>query len=206
MSLNDSGTDSSAYLRLRTSIIAQWLPSEKWEVNLRLTNENRYYLAPKSDPKLKKNFDVNEVFVDQLNVKWKNPGRLPLTVTLGRQDLMLGEGFLIFDGGPLDGSRSAYFNGLRLDYALKNKNNLTFFLCPPAQNRHPAAAPQRRETADGGTGRTGDRPVLQRPGEKNGPRSLSVPQGHICQRSSARRGPPCGRRPRRFILLPTSFP
>ena len=41
--------------------------------------------------------------------------------------LMLGEGFLIMDGGPLDGSRSAYFNGLRLDYALKNKNNLTFF-------------------------------------------------------------------------------
>lgn len=126
-SLNDSAADSSAYLRLRTSIIFQWLPSEKWEVNLRLTNENRYYLAPKSDPKLKKNYGVNEVFFDQLNVKWKNPGDLPLTLTLGRQDLMLGEGFLIFDGGPLDGSRSAYFNAVRLDYALKNKNTLTFF-------------------------------------------------------------------------------
>ena len=126
-SLNDSGTDSSAYMRLRTSIGGQWRPDQTWELNLRLTNENRYYLAPKSDPKLKKNYDFNEVFVDQLNVKWKNPGRLPLTVTLGRQELMLGEGFLIFDGGPLDGSRSAYFNGLRLDCALKNKNNLTFF-------------------------------------------------------------------------------
>ena len=126
-SLNDSGTDSSAYLRLRTSVIGQWLPNEKWEVNLRLTNENRYYLAPKSDPKLKKNYGVNEVFFDQLNVKWKNPGNLPLTLTLGRQELMLGEGFLIFDGGPLDGSRSAYFNGLRLDYALKNKHTLIFF-------------------------------------------------------------------------------
>jgi hypothetical protein len=126
-SLNDNAADSSAYLRLRTSIIGQWLPSEKWEVNLRLTNENRYYLAPKSDPKLKKNYGVNEVFFDQLNVKWKNPGNLPLTLTIGRQDLMLGEGFLIFDGGPLDGSRSAYFNGLRVDYDLKNKNNLIFF-------------------------------------------------------------------------------
>jgi hypothetical protein len=126
-SLNDSAADSSSYLRLRTSVIAQWLPNEKWEVNLRLTNENRYYLAPKSDPKLKKNYSVNEVFFDQLNVKWKNPGDLPLTLTVGRQDLMLGEGFLIFDGGPLDGSRSAYFNGLRLDYIMKNKNTLTFF-------------------------------------------------------------------------------
>ena len=127
MSLDDGGSDSSAYLRLRTSVGGQWRPDETWEVNLRLTNENRIYLAPKSDPKLKKNYDFNEVFVDLLNVKWKNPGRLPLTVTLGRQELMLGEGFLIFDGGPLDGSRSAYFNGLRLDYSLKNKNNLMFF-------------------------------------------------------------------------------
>ena len=127
MSLNDGGSDSSAYLRLRTSVGGQWRPDETWEVNLRLTNENRLYLAPKSDPKLKKNYDFNEVFVDLLNVRWKNPGRLPLTVTLGRQELMLGEGFLIFDGGPLDGSRSAYFNGLRLDYSLNDKNNLMFF-------------------------------------------------------------------------------
>jgi hypothetical protein len=126
-SLNDSAADSSTYLRLRTSISGQWLPSKKWEVNLRLTNENRYYMAPKSDPKLKKNYGVNEVFFDQLNVKWKNPGSLPLTLTMGRQDLMLGEGFLIFDGSPLDGSRSTYFNGLRLDYTFKDKNTLTFF-------------------------------------------------------------------------------
>lgn len=127
LSLNENIIDSSAYLRLRTSFGGQWRPDKTWEVNLRLTNENRHYLAPKSDPKLKKNFDFNEVFVDLLNIKWNNPGRLPLTVTLGRQELMLGEGFLIFDGGPLDGSRSAYFNGLRLDYSLKNRNNLTFF-------------------------------------------------------------------------------
>jgi hypothetical protein len=126
-SLNDSGTDSSAYMRLRTSLGGQWRPNEAWEINFRLTNENRYYMAPKSDPKLKKNYGVNEVFVDQLNIKWKNPGNLPLTLTVGRQELMLGEGFLIFDGGPLDGSRSAYFNGLRLDYAFKNKSNLCFF-------------------------------------------------------------------------------
>lgn len=127
MGLDDAAADASAYLRLRTSLGGQWRPGAKWEVNLRLTNENRYYMAPKSDPKLKINYGVNEVFVDQLNVKWKNPGRLPLTLTLGRQELMLGEGFLIFDGGPLDGSRSAYFNGLRLDYAFKNRNNLMFF-------------------------------------------------------------------------------
>jgi len=127
MSLNEGTPDSSAYMRLRTSLGAYWRPGGAWEVHLRLTNENRVYLAPKTDPRLGKDFDFHEIFFDQLSVRWKNSGRLPLTVTLGRQDMMMGEGFLIMDGGPLDGSRSAYFNGLRLDYALKNKNNLTFF-------------------------------------------------------------------------------
>ncbi len=126
-SLNDGAADSSAYMRLRTSLGAQWRPGRDWEVHLRLTNENRLYLAPKFDPRLKKDFDLNEIFVDQLSVRWQNPGRLPLAVTLGRQDMMFGEGFLVMDGGPLDGSRSAYFNGLRLDYAWKNRNNLAFF-------------------------------------------------------------------------------
>jgi hypothetical protein len=126
-SLDDSDAGSSAYMRLRTSLGARWLNGRSWELHLRLTNENRLYLAPKSDPRLKEDFDLHELFVDQLSVRWKNPGRLPLTVTLGRQDLMLGEGFLVMDGGPLDGSRSAYFNGLRLDYAPNTRNNLTFF-------------------------------------------------------------------------------
>jgi hypothetical protein len=127
MSLDEDAGDSSAYLRLRTSLGAYWRPGRDWEVHLRLTNENRVYLAPKLDPRLKTDFNVHEVFFDQLSVRWRNPGGLPLTVTAGRQDMMLGEGFLIMDGGPLDGSRSGYFNGLRLDCALKNKNNLTFF-------------------------------------------------------------------------------
>ena len=125
--LNDGASDSSAYMRMRSSLGGRWRPDEKWELNLRLTNENRYYMTPKTDPKLKKNYGANEVFVDLLNLRWKNPGNLPLTLTVGRQELMLGEGFLIFDGGPLDGSRSAYFNALRLDYALRGKNTLTFF-------------------------------------------------------------------------------
>lgn len=126
-SLDDADAASSAYMRLRTSLGARWLPGRAWELQLRLTNENRLYLAPKSDPRLKKDFDLHELFVDQLSLRWRNPGRLRLAVTMGRQDLMLGEGFLVMDGGPLDGSRSAYFNGLRLDYAPSSGSSLAFF-------------------------------------------------------------------------------
>ncbi len=127
MSLDEGKADSSAYVRFRTSAGLKWTPSSALEFNVRLTNENRYYLAPKSDTRLGVNYGLNEVFFDWLFVKWSKPGRLPLTLTVGRQDIMLGEGFVIFDGGPLDGSRSAYFNGLRLDFLLAPQNTLTVF-------------------------------------------------------------------------------
>jgi hypothetical protein len=132
--LNDGAADSSAYLRLRTSLGAQWRPGASWEANLRLTNETRYYMAPKADPKLKENYGINELFVDQLNVRWQGRPGLPLTVTVGRQDMQFGEGFLIMDGGALDGSRSAYFNALRLDYAFRAKDALTFFFMRQPRN------------------------------------------------------------------------
>jgi len=126
-SLSDSGTDSSAYVRFRTSLMGRWQPSANFELTVRLTNENRYYFAPKSDPRLGRNFGLNEVFFDYLYLKWKGPFGLPVTLSLGRQDFQMGEGFIIFDGGPLDGSRSAYFNAARLDWAAGAKTNIMAF-------------------------------------------------------------------------------
>jgi len=135
-SLNDSLPESSSYVRFRTSLMGQWRPAEGFELAVRVTNENRYYLAPKSDPKLHKNYDPNEVFFDNFYLKW-TPGKLPLTITFGRQDIQLGEGFLFMDGGPLDGSRSAYFNALRLDFALGGGATLTgFYLRQPPSDAY----------------------------------------------------------------------
>jgi len=135
-SLDDTAVESSSYLRFRTSVGLQWFASSAVELALKLTNENRYYLAPKSDPKLKKNYDPNEVFFDQLYLRWKKPAGLPLTLTVGRQDIMLGEGFIIFDGGPLDGSRSAYFNAARLDWATGPRTTLmAFYLYQPRTDK-----------------------------------------------------------------------
>jgi hypothetical protein len=126
-SLRDSGTDSSAYIRFRTSLMGRWRPASSFELTVRLTNENRYYFAPKSDPRLHKDFDLHEVFFDYLYFKWKDPFGMYGTLTLGRQDLQFGEGFLIMDGGPLDGSRSAYFNAARMDWESGTSNRLTAF-------------------------------------------------------------------------------
>ncbi len=126
-SLNDQAADGSAYVRFRTSLGLRWKPSESFELTARLTNENRYYLNPKSDLRAGRNFEPHEIFFDALNLRWTQALGLPLTVTAGRQDITLGEGFIIWDGGPLDGSRSAYFNAVRTDWALGGKNSLSLF-------------------------------------------------------------------------------
>jgi hypothetical protein len=122
VSLDDAANDATAYTRNRTTAGLAWKAAPNVEVLGKLTNEFRVYIAPKSQA-----FGWNEVFFDNLYVKWRIPGRVPFTVTAGRQDINLGEGFVIADGTPGDGSRSYYFNALRLDAELKPGHTLTAF-------------------------------------------------------------------------------
>ncbi len=67
-------------------------------------------------------FDDSDLLFDILNVKWKNVLGLPLTLTFGRQTLIFGDGWLILDGTPLDGSRTIYFDAIRLTYDWKERD------------------------------------------------------------------------------------
>ncbi len=121
-SLSDTAHDGNSYTRFRTNLTGQWFPTEGLEFTLRLTNEFRYYFVPEN-----RDFSFHEVFVDQLYVEWNNTVGIPGTLTLGRQNIMLGEGFVVMDGGPLDGSRSIYFNAARFDWKLNQKSKLVLF-------------------------------------------------------------------------------
>jgi hypothetical protein len=120
--LDDSAADANAYTRNRTTLGLSWKAARNLEVLGKVTNEFRVYLAPKD-----RAFDWNEVFVDNLYLKWTIPGRLPLAITVGRQDMNFGEGFVIADGTPLDGSRSYYFNAVRIDADVSKNHRLTVF-------------------------------------------------------------------------------
>jgi len=122
VSLDDAAADASAYTRNRTTLGLDWKPMKNLEVLGKVTNEFRVYLAPKD-----RAFSWHELFLDNLFVKWTLPGRVPFTVTAGRQDINLGEGFVVADGTPGDGSRSYYFNALRLDAGLAKGHTLTAF-------------------------------------------------------------------------------
>lgn len=119
---NSSLADESTYTRNRTSLAAEWKPLDSLQFVCKVTNEFRYYFAPDD-----REFTINEFFFDQLYVKVSDPFGIPATFKLGRQNIMFGEGFIVMDGGPLDGSRSAYFNGVRLDYRICDKNSVSVF-------------------------------------------------------------------------------
>jgi hypothetical protein len=134
----DSGRTFS---RHRTSLAAIWKMNPKLDFHLKLTNEFRYYFIPSG-----REFTMHEIFVDNLYLKLKNPASLPLVVTLGRQNIMLGEGFVVMDGHPLDGSRSIYFNAARIDLALSGEEKLTLFYMyqPEIDNWLPVLNDQRQ--------------------------------------------------------------
>ena len=124
ISLNNDSADANLYTRSRTLLGTVWSPSPKVTLGLRLGNEFRYYVAPKN-----RDFDLHEVFVDQLYARAALPWYKPLSFTVGRQDIALGEGFIMMDGTPRDGSRSVYFNAVRLDWTIRPDHLLTAFVC-----------------------------------------------------------------------------
>jgi hypothetical protein len=119
---DSSLADENTYTRTRTSLTTEWKALDTLLLVCKITNEFRYYFAPDD-----REFTINEFFFDQLYVKAINPFGLTGSLTVGRQDIRFGEGFVVMDGGPLDGSRSAYFNGIKLDYQVCPQNILSMF-------------------------------------------------------------------------------
>ncbi len=122
ITLADSTGGGSAFTRHRTSVMGQWYPADELELALKLTNEFRYYFVPES-----RDFSYDELFVDLLYAKIKTDALIPGTLTVGRQNIIFGEGFVVLDGGPLVGSRCIYFNAARFDWQPRENHKLSLF-------------------------------------------------------------------------------
>ena len=120
--LNRDTDDKRTFTRHRTSLSLDWSSFRDITIFVKLTNEFRYYFCPSGQ-----DFNIHEVIFDNAYIGINQPLALPLRLTLGRQNMMLGEGFVVMDGHPLDGSRSIYFNAVRLDYQFKENRTLTVF-------------------------------------------------------------------------------
>jgi len=91
---------------------------------VKLTSEPKYYL----DSSKYDGYTRDDIFFDNLYVDVKDVFGLPVSLRIGRQDFLgtFGEGLLIMDGTPGDGSRSFYFNAVKATWKINEKNSLDF--------------------------------------------------------------------------------
>jgi hypothetical protein len=104
LDLTDSSDDKLHFMRIRERLWGKFTPAQDVEIGVRLVGEWRCYFEPDIDTR----FD--EYFLDKLYFKWSNIGGSPVTVKIGRDDMILGRGWLWLEGTPLDGSRTIFFD------------------------------------------------------------------------------------------------
>jgi len=130
--LDADGNCGSSYIRNRMCLKARTVPARHLELTAQLTNEFRYYLVPENV-----DFSLHEVFVDLLYLRCDSVANLPLALSIGRQNVIFGEGFIVIEGTPLDGSRSIYFNAARADWAMAPGHSLSLvYVNQPVKDKY----------------------------------------------------------------------
>lgn len=118
------------FFRLRVS---PWIKadfSKDTGIYLRLTTEPKYHLGPfkPNVPRNDDRLDEDELVIDNLYFAAHNVFGLPVDLKIGRQDFLgpdtYGEGFLILDGTPGDGSRTFYFNAIKAKVKINPENTI----------------------------------------------------------------------------------
>ena len=134
----DSSGDR-VWQRYRARAWATIRPAEDLEFTIRFATEPRYFFKPDDLPE---QLIREEVLVDQFSIRWAKALGLPVTITAGRQDITLGDGWLVRRGTSRDGSRTNFFDAIRttLDLAdvqtkldliyLRNHANSSWFIRP----------------------------------------------------------------------------
>jgi hypothetical protein len=94
------------YFRFRGRLWLSVMPLDDLSLNARIVDEVREWMKPAGYTPFKgqSGLDWREGIFDSVNAGWKNVAGTPLTIKAGRQDLFLGDGWLVGDGTPIDGS------------------------------------------------------------------------------------------------------
>jgi hypothetical protein len=121
--------------RFRTRAGASVKPIENLEVNARVVWEFFVYHKPNGS----RDVDPSEALFDKLNVTWRKTFGLDNTIVVGRQEITDLDPWLIFDGTPLDGSRTIFFDAVRNTLELPDAQttvDLIAILQGGAENKH----------------------------------------------------------------------
>lgn len=111
-------------IRFRSRLWAAVTPVTNVSFNARIASESRLWTKPSFIPAYggRSGMEWRYGIVDNMNLKWANAFDQPLTITAGRQDIVLGDfwnWWLVADGTPGDGSWSYFLDSARLTYDAK---------------------------------------------------------------------------------------
>ena len=136
------------YSRNRARLSTKFKLSENVDFNMRLTWEWRHWDLPRGRPS---HTDLDEIVFDNFNLTVRNLFDAPLTMVIGRQDIILGDGWLVCDGTPYDGSRTIYFDAARFTYKLSEETtaDVVFIYQFDDENKWLSPINHRRHTAQG---------------------------------------------------------
>lgn len=120
-SLNNAAAFSHRdYLRARLRLWETTTPLPNLTLFGRVSAEPRYWFD-KASATAPDNEEWKYGLVDSLYAKWTTDlAGNPVAVIFGRQDIQLGDQWLVSDGTPLDGSWTNHFDGLRVTLDAKN--------------------------------------------------------------------------------------
>lgn len=129
MDCNDSLQDLRNQIRYRTRL---------W-TNIPVSNDIDFYVGLNQETnqivRTRAPWRVDEVIFENAYVDFKKLFVKGLSLRVGRQNLIRGEGFLLLEGNPFDGSRSIYFNAANLAYSWKKSKLELIGILNPRQER-----------------------------------------------------------------------
>ena len=118
------------YFRIKGCFWMKYDFNKNVSIYTRLTSEPDIYLNSKGTLRKSAGRPIgdDEIVIDNLYLDVKNVFGIPLDLRIGRQDFFFtyGEGFVILDGTPYDGSRTVYFNAAKATYHFNKENSLDF--------------------------------------------------------------------------------
>lgn len=110
LDFSDRMADDQNQIRWRTRLWTRVPLTGSIDVFAGLNQETNQVISPRRP------WRMDEVILENAYVDFRRLFSAKWSLRIGRQNLALGEGFLVLDGGPWDGSRSTYFNAATLSY------------------------------------------------------------------------------------------
>lgn len=111
---NARDNDQREVFRFRPRVFLDWKPTDDTEIYVRMAKE---WFYGQDNERLDYYVEAKDVMFDNAWGEWRNMFGSPFSVRIGRQDLIYGDGFILMDGTPQDGSQTFAFDAAKLSLA-----------------------------------------------------------------------------------------